>query len=98
LSVCYYIYYRVTVPAEAEPFILELQAHLASDTGIRGRLLQKHDEPTLWMEIYEGVTDPVQFETVLERLVGAAQFQSLLHPGSARTVEKFVDRLPGRCV
>jgi Domain of unknown function (DUF4936) len=97
LPVSYYIYYRVAVPQQAKQVVLGLQARLATDTGIRGRLLHKQDEPALWMEIYEGVSDPARFEAALARLLPAAQFEALLQPGSGRKIERFVEPESGQC-
>ena len=86
-----YIYYRVAQPTEARAAIGEIQARLGAATGIRGRLLQKLDEPTLWMEIYEQVADVAGFETALAKLLNEKHFESLLQPGSRRTVERFIE-------
>jgi Domain of unknown function (DUF4936) len=97
LAVSYYIYYRVALPQQAVQVVLDMQARLMIETGIRGRLLHKQDEPALWMEIYEGVTDPARFEAALDRLVAAAQFEALLQAGSGRKIERFLEPEPGRC-
>lgn len=86
-----YVYYRVAQLAEARAAVREIQTRLAAETGIRGRLLQKQDEPALWMEIYEQVADVAGFEAVLARLLDEKQFESLLQPGTRRTVERFAE-------
>jgi hypothetical protein len=68
--VSFFVYYRV-VPERA-PFarnqIQRLQDRLAAATGIRGRLMTKCDEPNLWMEVYEQVPAPGDFEREAESL------------------------------
>lgn len=86
-----YIYYRVAQPAEARAAVREIQARLGAETGIRGRLLQKVEEPALWMEIYEQVADVAGFEAALAKLLYEINFESLLQPGSRRTVERFTE-------
>lgn len=67
----YYIYYRVSEKdaAEAGLLIRAMQARLACRSGVTGRLLKKRDDPGLWMEIYEGVSDSDGFERLLGQLV-----------------------------
>lgn len=67
----YYIYYRVSEKDadEAETLVRSMQARLACRSGIAGRLLKKRDEPGLWMEVYEGVAEPVRFERLLDQAV-----------------------------
>lgn len=86
-----YIYYRVARPVEARAAVRAIQARLDAETGIRGRLLQKLDEPALWMEIYEQVGDVAGFEAALAALLDEADFASLMQPDSRRKVEHFTD-------
>lgn len=86
-----YIYYRVARAGEARTAVEAIQARLDAETGVRGRLLQKLDEPALWMEIYEQVGDVARFESRLSALLAEADFASLLEPDSRRTVERFTD-------
>lgn len=63
-----YIYYRVSGnEIEAEQAVRAMQARLACRSGIPGQLLKKRDDPGLWMEIYEGVSDPDCFEHLLNQ-------------------------------
>lgn len=87
----YYIYYRVDPERasgcrDAAGKVLDA-VHRA--TGIRGRLLKKRNEPLLWMEIYEGVTDEAGFEWALAEAVSAAAILPLLQQGSSRHTECF---------
>ena len=95
-AVHYYVYYRVlpTHPAAAKAALARILTQLEERTGVTGRLLQRQDEPLLWMEIYEGVRDAHGFERVLSKLLAAADFTALLAPGSARKTERFVAVAP----
>ena len=44
--------------------------------------MQRRDDPTTWMEVYEGVRDTAAFDALLEREAPAF--------GVARKVERFV--------
>lgn len=67
----YYIYYRVSEKNEfdAEQAVRTMQARLACRSCVSGRLLKKRDDPGLWMEIYEQVTDTDRFERLLNQAV-----------------------------
>jgi len=89
--VSFFVYYRV-VPEQA-PFarsqIQRLQDRLAAATGIRGRLMTKCGEPNLWMEVYEQVPLPHDFERELGAGVDELRLDELLATGSQRHVERF---------
>ena len=88
----FYIYYRVA-PKSAEQARRELAAlmlALERQTGIIGRLLQREDEATLWMEVYEGVRDSADFQSKLDDLLRVHGFAQYLAPGSARKTERFI--------
>lgn len=89
----YYIYYRVSDQnaAEAETLVRSMQARLACRSGIGGKLLKKRDEPALWMEIYEGVSEPERFERLLEQ--AADEFDLAMFLDGARHTECFLDDL-----
>ena len=87
----YYIYFRV---AEQQAEILEariraMQAELRQTTGISGRLMKKHGEPLLWMEVYEQVSDGGKFELALAAAVEKFKLVECLQPGSIRKTECF---------
>jgi hypothetical protein len=87
-----YVYYRVD-PARAVAARETIAAVLASieeRAGVTGRLLQRQDEPTLWMEVYESVRDPARFEVMLADLLDTHRFSQFLASGSARKIEHFV--------
>jgi len=80
----YYVYYRVD-PAqlgELRVAIERLFGSIERETGVRGRWMHRRDDPTTYMEVYEGVAEDKAFEALLER-----ETSSL---GLARRVERFV--------
>jgi uncharacterized protein DUF4936 len=80
----YYVYYRVD-PAqlgELRVAIERLFRSIERETGVRGRWMHRRDDPTTYMEVYEGVAEDKAFEALLER-----ETSSL---GLARRVERFV--------
>ncbi|HEY2862802.1 MAG TPA: DUF4936 family protein [Casimicrobiaceae bacterium] len=87
-----YVYYRIDPAraADARRAIAAIFASLEQRIGLGGRLLQRQDDPLLWMEVYEDIRDPVHFETALADLLAAHRFSRFLGPGSARKAERFV--------
>lgn len=80
----YYVYYRVD-PAqlnELRAAVEELFRVVERETGIRGRWMHRSDDPTTYMEVYEGVPAEAAFEALLQR--GAAKM------GLTRKIERFV--------
>ena len=87
----YYIYYRVA-PSEAvrlRAVVGAVQSALGQDTGIQGRLLRRDDDPSTWMEIYEGVSDPLLFEAALGRLLAQHGFDGCMASDARRHTERF---------
>ena len=65
----YYVYYRID-PArlsELRTAVEELFRVVERETGIRGRWMHRCDDPTTYMEVYEGVPGEAAFEALLER-------------------------------
>ena len=91
MSLSYYIYYRVAAPAQARKLVRHIQSALKIETGIEGRLLTKRDDPSMWMEIYEGVGDGGKFDQALGVILQSADFSSALAAGSVRHMECFED-------
>jgi hypothetical protein len=87
-----YIYYRVDPAraAAARETIAAVLASIEERAGVTGRLLQRQDEPMLWMEVYESVHDPARFEVMLADLLDTHRFSQFLAPGSTRKIERFV--------
>ena len=80
----YYVYYRVD-PAQLEELRVAIERLFRSierETGVRGRWMHRRDDPTTYMEVYEGVPDEKAFDAVLEREAAGL--------GVARKVERFV--------
>ena len=91
MALSYYIYSRVEPEKSAacEPAVRTLLSAVGSATGISGRLLKKRGEASLWMEVYEGVTDDAKFEWELSDAAGRLGIQGFLQTGSGRHVECF---------
>lgn len=65
----YYVYYKVDA-ARAKELRAQVKALLAvieKQAGVRGRWMRRRDDPSTYMEVYEGVTDQAAFEALLER-------------------------------
>jgi quinol monooxygenase YgiN len=79
----YYVYYKVA-PGRAEALRAQVDALFAlveKRTGVRGRWMHRRDDPSTYMEVYEGVQDAAAFDALLES-EGAAL-------GVERRVERF---------
>jgi hypothetical protein len=91
VALSYYVYYRIEPRREADARARAeaLLAAVAHEHGVPGRLLRKRDEPALWMEVYEGVSDAAGFEAALERACAASGIVEVLLQGSVRRTECF---------
>ena len=80
----YYVYYKVSPAqlAEVRPRVQDLFRQAKLNFGVAGRWMRRRDDPTTYMEVYEGVGDDAAFEMLLER--EAARF------GVPRKVERFI--------
>jgi hypothetical protein len=90
----YFVYFRLRDGLDADDVsagIRAMQASLARDTGVSGRLMRRRDDAATWMEIYEGVADAATFEQALSRTVAAHDLERLIEPGSARHMERFLE-------
>jgi hypothetical protein len=80
----YYVYYKL--PAEKidalGAVVADILRAVEGGSGIRGRWMRRRDDPTTYMEVYEGVEDAPAFEALLER-EGARL-------GVQRKVERFI--------
>jgi hypothetical protein len=88
----YYVYYRVIEGEDVgmATAVRAAQAEITATIGIAARLLARRDEPDLWMEVYEGVTDADGFERALAACVERHELAKLARPGTVRTTECFV--------
>jgi len=86
----YYVYYRVAPgsTAAARDAITQLLSRVSEETGIRGKLLTKRQEPHLWMEVYLDVQDGSAFEHALETHASTLRLEQYL-AGGQRFVECF---------
>lgn len=65
----YYVYYRVD-PERVDalrPGVQELFTAVQRHCGVSGRWMRRRDDPSTYMEVYEGVRDEAAFEAVLAR-------------------------------
>jgi hypothetical protein len=80
----YYVYYRVDL-ARLEFFRSSVEflfKKIESATGVRGRWMHRRDDPSTYMEVYEGVQDETAFEALLARESAPL--------GLERKIERFV--------
>ena len=84
----YYVYYKVSADRERDvrAAVQSLFSLVEKQFGIRGRWMRRRDDPTTYMEVYEGVADERGFEALLER-EGAKL-------GLSRKVERFISAEP----
>ncbi|MGH8703842.1 MAG: DUF4936 family protein [Burkholderiales bacterium] len=88
----YYVYYRVD-PARLDALrraVQDLFKAIEKETGVRGRWMRRRDEPTTYMEIYEGVRDERVFEALLAHECERLGLPRLLAGGAARRQEIFI--------
>ena len=80
----YYVYYKVPPERLAEvTVVVQLLFQTAKQNfGVHGRWMRRRDDPTTYMEVYEGVRDEAGFEELLAR--EGAQL------GLQRKVERFI--------
>lgn len=61
-----YLYYKVAhFDAGLHRRLLALQQELCTRCGVTARLLRRRDDPTTWMEVYEGIADDTAFAASL---------------------------------
>ena len=80
----YYVYYKLDA-ARADEFrrlVDSLFDLVEKQFGVRGRWMRRRDDPTTYMEVYEGVKEEAAFEALLEREGSRLGLQ--------RRVERFV--------
>jgi hypothetical protein len=80
----FYIYYRIDASKldSLRASVAALLDTIERETGVRGRWMRRRDDPTTYMEVYEGVGDEQAFETLLLREAAGL--------GLERRVERFV--------
>ena len=86
----YFIWYRVPGDAGlARVAVNAALADVARATGVTGRLCQRSDDPSTWMEIYEHVHDVHAFDAALAAAV--IRHDVAAHIPDGRHVERFID-------
>ena len=65
----YYVYYKLNADqvAAARSLVNELFEKTKQQFGVHGRWMRRRDDPSTYMEVYEGVKDEAAFEALLER-------------------------------
>ena len=80
----YFIYYKAD-PAQVKVLrqeVATLFSKVEQLCGVRGRWMRRSDDPTTYMEVYEGIRDEHAFETLLAREAPPL--------GIERKVERFI--------
>jgi hypothetical protein len=80
----FYVYYRVGADnlELLRTSVENLFDSIERETGVRGRWMRRRDDPSTYMEVYEGVADDKAFEALLAREAAGLGFE--------RRVERFV--------
>jgi hypothetical protein len=91
LALTYCIYYRVAQPGRARKLVDQVLTTVQTGTGIAGRLLQRRDDSSTWMEIYENVADAGAFERCLAAALDTVDFAAVVAAGDERHMECFED-------
>jgi hypothetical protein len=85
----YFVWYRVAGDAcEARAAVTAMMLDVAIECGVVGRLMKRADDPGTWMEVYEAVDDPAQFEHALADAL--ARHGASTYADGERHVERFV--------
>jgi hypothetical protein len=65
----YYVYYKIAPEqvSALRPGVEALFKKIKDQFGVQGRWMHRRDDPTTYMEVYEGVKDERGFEALLER-------------------------------
>ena len=65
----YYVYYKLNAEqvAAARSLVNELFEQIKQKFGVHGRWMRRRDDPSTFMEVYEGVRDGAAFEALMQR-------------------------------
>lgn len=88
----YYIYYKANLE-EREALaraVAELFDVVKKETGLVGRWLHRQDDPSTYMEVFEGIRDGAAFEALVTRECERLDFGRFLKAGSTRRSERFL--------
>jgi hypothetical protein len=80
----YYVYYKIALQdaGAVRSRVQRLFDIVEKQIGVRGRWMRRRDDPSTYMEVYEGVGDEVSFEALI-----ASEGAKV---GPNRRVERFV--------
>ena len=64
----YYVYYKLDAAKveHATAFVNELFQIVKKQFGVHGRWMRRRDDPSTYMEVYEGVKDGPGFEALMQ--------------------------------
>jgi hypothetical protein len=64
----YYVYYKLKPEqiASARSLVNELFEQIKQKFGVHGRWMRRRDDPSTYMEVYEGVRDGAAFEALMQ--------------------------------
>ena len=64
----YYVYYKLDAAGieRATGFVNELFQIVKKEFGVHGRWMRRRDDPSTYMEVYEGVKDGAAFEALMQ--------------------------------
>ena len=64
----YYVYYKLNAEqiALARSLVNELFEQVKQKFGVHGRWMRRRDDPSTYMEVYEGVKDGAAFEALMQ--------------------------------
>ena len=64
----YYVYYKLNADqvAGAHTLVNELFEQIKQKFGVHGRWMRRRDDPSTYMEVYEGVRDGAAFEALMQ--------------------------------
>lgn len=64
----YYVYYKLDAQqvAAARSLVNELFEQIKQKFGVHGRWMRRRDDPSTYMEVYEGVQDGAAFEALMQ--------------------------------
>lgn len=91
-TLSYYVYYRIRADADRDQALMcirAMQTSLYERTGVHGHLMVRHGDMATWMEVYEPVSNPAEFDIALQQEVATSGVLELIEPGSARHIEPF---------
>jgi len=65
----YYVYYKLSPEqvGSARSLVNELFEQTKQQFGVHGRWMRRRDDPSTYMEVYEGVKDGPAFEALMQR-------------------------------